>query len=143
MRTFGARLALGCVSASFISLYLTVINHLFTITYKTYNRIQCPLPKISKSCEIKDLQGAQKGAYKPAYKKFQKTAETQLLNVPTEVAEIVTVWPELPDYIKASSNEHHKWPKNWSNKSMSILKQFFPKYEGNAKKIKWNRIRSS
>ena len=69
-------------------------------------------------------------------------------NLSNEMRTVVTLWyypdfDQLPDYIKASSKEHHKWPKNWSNNSMSILKQFFPKYEGNAKKIKWNRIRSS
>jgi hypothetical protein len=60
------------------------------------------LHKNAKPCDIKDLQGTQKGAYKPAYKKYQKTAENQLLSVPTEVAEIVDVWPELPVYIKAA-----------------------------------------
>ena len=34
VRTFGARLALCCISASFISHYLTSINHLFTILYR-------------------------------------------------------------------------------------------------------------
>jgi hypothetical protein len=58
--------------------------------------------KNAKSLNIKDLQDAQKGDYKPAYKKYQKTAWNQLLNVPTELAEIVTVWPELPEYIKAA-----------------------------------------
>jgi hypothetical protein len=36
------------------------------------------------------------------HKKYQKTAENQLLSVPTEVAEIVDVWPELPVHIKAA-----------------------------------------
>jgi hypothetical protein len=60
------------------------------------------LPKNGKSCNEKDLQEPQKGAYKPAYKKFQKTAETQLQNVSTELAEIVAIWPELPVHIKAA-----------------------------------------
>ncbi len=82
-----------------------LISVLITVAYeraKICRRIQCPLPKNSKSCNIKDLQITQKGAYKPAYKKLQKTTENELLNVPTEVAEIVAVWPELPDYIKAA-----------------------------------------
>jgi hypothetical protein len=60
------------------------------------------LPKIDKSCNTKDLQDAQKGAYKPAYKKFQKTAQDQLQNIPAELAEIVAIWPELPVHIKAA-----------------------------------------
>jgi hypothetical protein len=60
------------------------------------------LPKNAKSCDIKDLQGTQKGAYKPAYKKFQKTNEDQPLNMPAELVEIVTAWPELPIHIKAA-----------------------------------------
>ena len=60
------------------------------------------MPKNDKPGNKKYLQDTQKGAYKPAYKKYQKTTENQLLNVPTEVAEIVAVWPELPDYIKAA-----------------------------------------
>jgi hypothetical protein len=65
-------------------------------------RIQCPVLKIDKSCKVKDLQDAQKGAYKPAYKKFQKTAQDQLQNIPAELAEIVAIWPELPVHIKAA-----------------------------------------
>jgi hypothetical protein len=60
------------------------------------------LSKIDKSCDKKDLQEPQKGAYKPAYKKFQKTAEDQPLNVSAELAEIVAIWPELPRHIKAA-----------------------------------------
>ena len=69
---------------------------------KISRRIQCTLLKNAKSLNIKDLQDTKKGAYKPAYKKFQKTAENQLLDVPAEVAEIVALWPELPEYIKAA-----------------------------------------
>jgi hypothetical protein len=60
------------------------------------------LSKIDKSCDTKDLQELQKGAYKPAYKKIQKTAKTQLQNVSTELTEIVAIWPELPVHIKAA-----------------------------------------
>jgi hypothetical protein len=60
------------------------------------------VPKNAKSLYVKDLHTTQKGAYKPAYKKYQKPAENQLQNVSTDVAEIVAVWPELPEYIKAA-----------------------------------------
>ena len=67
-------------------------------------------------------------------------------NLSNEIRTVVTLWyypdfDQLPDHIKASSEDHHKWPKNWNEKSLDILKKYFPKYEGNAKKIKWNRIR--
>jgi len=41
--TVGSRLGFGCFSASFISSFLTIINHLLTNTYKTLIRIRNPL----------------------------------------------------------------------------------------------------
>jgi len=49
-----------------------------------------------------DLQKAQTGAYKPAYKENPKTAESQAQNLPRDLAEIVAVWPGLPGHIKAA-----------------------------------------
>ncbi|GAJ18918.1 unnamed protein product, partial [marine sediment metagenome] len=65
-------------------------------------RIRSPLPENSKSCDDRNLQGTQKGAYKPAYKKYQETAGNQPQDIPTELAEIVAVWAELPVHIKAA-----------------------------------------
>jgi len=49
-----------------------------------------------------DLQEAENGAYKPAYKENPKTAEIDTQNLPPDLAEIVAVWPGLPEHIKAT-----------------------------------------
>ena len=60
------------------------------------------MTKNDKSYNKKDLQHTQKGAYKPAYKNFPKTAEKQHQEIPAELAEIVTIWADLPVHIKAA-----------------------------------------
>jgi len=40
--------------------------------------------------------------YKPAYKKDSRTTGNNLPSLPPDLAEIVAVWPELPEHIKAA-----------------------------------------
>ena len=65
-------------------------------------RFSKPLPENSNDSENKDLEQAETGAYKPAYKENPKMAENQADSMPPDLAEIVQVWPGLPEHIKAA-----------------------------------------
>ncbi len=60
------------------------------------------MPENTKHSKNKDLEQGETGAYKPAYKGNPKMPENQAEKLPSDLAEIVAVWPELPEYIKAA-----------------------------------------
>ncbi|MBA7714062.1 hypothetical protein ES703_123076 [subsurface metagenome] len=70
------------------------------MTGETYVRKDSPLPQNAKPLLNKDLPQAGNGAYKPAYKQNQKTGQNEPVELPSDLAEIVAVWPELPEHIK-------------------------------------------
>jgi hypothetical protein len=47
-----------------------------------------------------DLQESGKAAYKPAYKDNPKTGQNQVKDLPADLAEIVSVWPQLSEAIR-------------------------------------------
>lgn len=49
-----------------------------------------------------DLSELQKLAYKPAYKKFQKTSPVAVQELPDDLAKIAAAWATLPDNLKAA-----------------------------------------
>jgi hypothetical protein len=51
--------------------------------------IKNPLPQNDNSCENKDLQEAEKGVYKPAYKKNPETTLNTAKNLPQDLAELM------------------------------------------------------
>ena len=53
-----------------------------------------------KSQSDKNLERPKYGTYKPAYKENPTTDVSE--NLPDDLAEIVTAWPHLPEYIKSA-----------------------------------------
>ncbi|MHC4570793.1 MAG: hypothetical protein ACYS0C_01780 [Planctomycetota bacterium] len=69
-------------------------------------RFSKPLNENDNHKQNKDLPKTQTAAYKPAYKNISEIAKnkTQIdtKKISAELAEIVTVWHELPEHIKAA-----------------------------------------
>ena len=65
-------------------------------------RIRNPLRENDNSSDNKDLQSAAITAYKPAYKENAKTGQNDPVELPSDLTEIVRLWPELPEHIKAA-----------------------------------------
>ena len=69
-------------------------------------RLRNPLTQNDNDCNDKDLQQDKEGAYKPAYKNISEIAENKtqidIQKLPTELADIVTIWHKLPEHIKAA-----------------------------------------
>ena len=61
-----------------------------------------PLGKNAKSKKQKDLQQDDTGAYKPAYKQNPKTGQKEIESLPPDLAQIISVWGDLPEHIKAA-----------------------------------------
>jgi hypothetical protein len=65
-------------------------------------RFRRPTLENPNSDDDKDLEQSQTGAYKPAYKNNPEAAQNQAQNLSDDLVEIVMVWPELPEHIKAA-----------------------------------------
>ena len=77
--------------------------------------IKSQLLENTNDCQSKDLAQAKTGAYKPAYKQNSKTGQNEAFEIPSDLAEIVSVWSSLPEHIKQAikslTQTHMKEPK--------------------------------
>ena len=70
--------------------------------YLSVKRFSRPLHEESNSFDDSDLSEAQSSAYKPAYKENQKQGEIDTSQLPSDLAEILKAWNELPSDIKTA-----------------------------------------
>ncbi|HOI36666.1 MAG TPA: hypothetical protein PLF11_04740, partial [Bacillota bacterium] len=70
--------------------------------YLSVKRFSRPSPQNDKHRSGNDLEQGPSDAYKPAYKRNPKMPDISVSELPSELAEVVTCWPDLPDHIKAA-----------------------------------------
>ena len=70
--------------------------------YLAVKRFSRPSSQNHKDIINKDLQYQQSIAYKPAYKENPKRDQNQVISIPDDFAEVVTIWQYFPEHTKAA-----------------------------------------